>query len=276
VSTLLVRPPGSSDAEAVAVLLARVAQGPSEDAAELRRDWASLSASDGWLIEEDERVVGFAAVRQRSAELLDGDVATEPEHLAELVALAEARAQEIGARTLRLVPRDAGDGLEPLGFRLARRFLRLAGRVPARELEGQAVLEAVRPTAPALHSLEQRGFADAWGFIPESYGAWHGRTSHHVAGPAFVARIAGEAVGVVRCSTRYGRGWVNALAVTPEWRRRGIGTQLLGAAVAALGAEGHAEVGLEVDAANTAALRLYEQVGLRQVDEQRFYDKALG
>ncbi len=61
-------------------------------------------------------------------------------------------------------------------------------------------------------------------------------------------------------------GWVGVLGVRSRWRRRGLGTALLGAAFRALHQRGLRRVGLGVDTENvTGALRIYESVGMRAI-----------
>ena len=71
---------------------------------------------------------------------------------------------------------------------------------------------------------------------------------------------------------RYGWGWVCSLVVVPAARGRGLGAQLLAAAAGELDAS---HIGLEVDELNAPARRLYDAAGLREVDRERFFEKAL-
>lgn len=62
------------------------------------------------------------------------------------------------------------------------------------------------------------------------------------------------------------------LSVDPRWRGRGIGALLIQAAVDAMVQRGAAEIVLETEADNAAALRLYERLGfLREKRLFRFY-----
>jgi aminoglycoside 6'-N-acetyltransferase len=63
------------------------------------------------------------------------------------------------------------------------------------------------------------------------------------------------------------------ISVAPEWRGRGVGTALLRAAEAWARARGVERMTLDVDAANDAALRLYERVGYRVWSHEM--DKAI-
>lgn len=71
-------------------------------------------------------------------------------------------------------------------------------------------------------------------------------------------------------------GWVNELGVRRQWRKRGIGYNLLKQAFAAFHADGRKRAGLGVDALNlTGALRLYERAGMRVQRQFNQYEKEL-
>ncbi len=61
------------------------------------------------------------------------------------------------------------------------------------------------------------------------------------------------------------------LAVAPEWRLRGVASNLLQPHLSALAANRASRVFLEVEAGNTAALALYEKFGFEQVGERKSY-----
>jgi ribosomal protein S18 acetylase RimI-like enzyme len=79
----------------------------------------------------------------------------------------------------------------------------------------------------------------------------------------YLARLDGEAVGVVRTHRSGTQGWITALGVVPERRRRGVGRRLLLEAATALRAAGAEEVLLEVATDNQQALTLYHASGFR-------------
>ncbi len=61
------------------------------------------------------------------------------------------------------------------------------------------------------------------------------------------------------------------IAVAPSRRRHGVGTRLLGYAVARANAAGAGAVVLEVRADNAAALSFYDEFGFREVGRRRGY-----
>ncbi len=77
----------------------------------------------------------------------------------------------------------------------------------------------------------------------------------------------GHVVGNV--SLRRALGWggffVGNVAVHPDWQERGIASVLIQAALEAISARGGRWVGLEVQADNQVARRLYERLGFRDV-----------
>src|SRR5438309_8419361 len=173
-STLAVRAPEQADAAALAALLAHVAPGPTETVAELEHDLRALPPSDAWILEEDGGLTGYAAVRTRGALIADADLVALPGREQALVELVERRARELGAPVLRIAPRAPGDLLATLGYRLERTFLRLGAALDALAApdERPVALEVVAPSDPALHELDQLGFAGSWGFVPETYPQW--------------------------------------------------------------------------------------------------------
>ena len=64
---------------------------------------------------------------------------------------------------------------------------------------------------------------------------------------------------------------INNLAVRPELRRRGLGTQLLDALVAEAAHLGATELTLEVRRSNEPALRLYERAGFERAGVRTNY-----
>ena len=57
------------------------------------------------------------------------------------------------------------------------------------------------------------------------------------------------------------RGWINYLAVSPQYRRRGIATQIMKTAENRLKAAGCPKINLQVRTTNTAVIKFYEGIG---------------
>ncbi len=113
--------------------------------------------------------------------------------------------------------------------------------------------------------------------LPENYPEWYFEEHLEKWGKAFyVAEDAGRGivVGYIMTRVEHGvgfivrgfirRGHIVSLAVLPEYRRRGIATKLLEAALRTLRDEyGAREVYLEVRVSNEPAINLYKKMGFR-------------
>jgi len=62
------------------------------------------------------------------------------------------------------------------------------------------------------------------------------------------------------------RGWINYLAVHPNYRRVGIGRQMMGAAEARLLAAGCPKINLQVRANNQGVIEFYKRIGFKNDD----------
>ncbi len=60
------------------------------------------------------------------------------------------------------------------------------------------------------------------------------------------------------------RGWINYLAVAPDSRRQGIGSEMLAAVEARLRALGCPKINLQVRGSNTAVMAFYRRLGFRE------------
>lgn len=70
--------------------------------------------------------------------------------------------------------------------------------------------------------------------------------------------------------TGTGEYYLDSIAVAPGSQGKGIGKQLIAAAMEKAKAEGHFHVGLLVDVNNPDALRLYERLGFEAVEQREF------
>lgn len=135
-------------------------------------------------------------------------------------------------------------------------------------------IELVPPDRPAIFDIRQRVFHEEQGIDPAAEFDGLDAAAAHLL--AYVATETGEvAVGTARIRTMVSEsdpnsgeladpdtdpklGKIERLAVLPDWRRRGIGTQLMETAIAYLQQQG---VELAIVHAQTYAIPLYEQVG---------------
>ena len=77
----------------------------------------------------------------------------------------------------------------------------------------------------------------------------------------FVAESDNQIIGTVMAGYDGHRGWLYSIAVTPENRRKGIGSHLVKYAVNALQEIGCVKVNLQVRATNTQVVAFYESLG---------------
>ncbi|MBI3979406.1 MAG: GNAT family N-acetyltransferase [Chloroflexi bacterium] len=84
--------------------------------------------------------------------------------------------------------------------------------------------------------------------------------------------VLGPALGdVAQAGTAEALGWIDVLGVVPAWRRRGIGRALLLYGLLSLWDRGVLAAGLEADADNAPALRLYHSLGFVEVSTSVHY-----
>ncbi len=122
--------------------------------------------------------------------------------------------------------------------------------------DGVAVRQAERADLLAVRRIEQASFPEPWPL--EAF-------EQHLGEPGFLVAQDGVVVGYVVAATvpNHGRplGHVKDLAVRPERRGEGIGSQLLERAVGALEGLGAWSVKLEVRESNERARELYYHHG---------------
>jgi len=128
-------------------------------------------------------------------------------------------------------------------------------------------LRAARPTdIEAMASLERQAFSDPW---PASAFRDLIRQSHARLTVALDAR--GELCGYCILLHVLDEGEIANIAVDPAWRRRGIASRLLDAALDDVIALGLTTVFLEVRVSNEPARRLYESRGFAPIGRRRAY-----
>jgi ribosomal protein S18 acetylase RimI-like enzyme len=62
------------------------------------------------------------------------------------------------------------------------------------------------------------------------------------------------------------RGWINYLAVAPEWQRSGYGRQMMAEAERLLRQAGCAKINLQVRASNVAVVQFYRRLNFKVDD----------
>ena len=247
---------------------------------------------DAVVAEEDGELAAYAAFIRNDYV----DVYVSPAHRdlglgAKLLDWAERRAVErAGAgAVLGQVVNSTNDGarrlLEDRGYRPVRTYWRMSMPLDERPPppawpEGVLVrtFDQERDTR-AVFALVQDAFADNERHTAESFEEWQAFMIDREAfepGLWFIAESKGEIVGCVLCPNYEDEGWVRQLAVSRDWRRRGLGTALLRQAMSEFSRRGRREIGLVVDSWNrTGAKDLYERAGMTVAREHVRYEKTL-
>lgn len=89
--------------------------------------------------------------------------------------------------------------------------------------------------------------------------------------------VVGVAYGACILSLEHGgwSGWLEELYILPEWRNRGVGSQLLTAVIAAATDRGWNALDLEVDATHQRVMSLYTRFDFKPVPRTRFVRRFL-
>ena len=117
----------------------------------------------------------------------------------------------------------------------------------------------------AIAELEKVCFSDPWSVnsveseLNNALSLW------------LVAMDGDKLVGYIGSQTVLGEGDMMNLAVSPDYRRMGVGEGLVNALVDALSAKGATRLALEVRASNAPAISLYEELGFVQVGRRPNY-----
>jgi mycothiol synthase len=256
--------------------------------------------SDLFIAERTGDAVGYVDV---TAELDIGRAVlsflVHPEHPGEVVAMkliksAITRAREMGARRVHVnVPGEMVSGrklLAKMGFRFIRRFLELR-----LDLSGAHALNMSR-AAPRcrrlkrgeedkLVQIQNRSFADTWGFNPNTLEEIVYRIGLPGCAPEdIILACDGENV-MGYCWTRIyagrdkvtrgDKGRIYMLGVDPDYRGKGVGKEVLLAGLSYLKSKGVGIVELTVDSKNKAACALYRSAGFQIETMSLWYGKAL-
>lgn len=119
---------------------------------------------------------------------------------------------------------------------------------------------------PEVHRIEEECFSQPWSekaFYEELENPY-GRT--------LVAVLENKAAGFINVRSIGGEIYINNIAVSGSFRRKGVGDGLLSALEKA--SEAYEFITLEVRQSNIPAIRLYEKHGFRQVGKRKnFYEK---
>jgi mycothiol synthase len=303
----IVRHPASRDSGAVAqvVVAGDIADFGEPDFTEddLIDDWSRprfALDSDAWVLTGPTgRVVGYAFVWEAEPDsVMEGDAFVLPEYSGRglgtmLLELLEGRAVELAAgRSLSLgiyashVNTSKRELLERRGFESHHTVLRfkidLANRPPdaVDPPEGVTLRRYTTDDAEAVRATMAEAFESHRRYTPRRLDEWLDLRMRH---PAFdpglwrVAECESQIVGAALVYDVGDTGYLSNVGIRRKWRGRGVAPALLADAFTALRERGQMRVMVSVDAdAAPAAIRLYEEAGMRVHERHDWFVKQVG
>ena len=158
-------------------------------------------------------------------------------------------------------------------------------RLPAVR-QGPTTIRMLRPgEEDLLTQIQNRCFADTWGFNPNTTEEITYRLNMHDRSPEDVVLTYMEEKPVGYCwiiinaeenaKREKNKGLIHMLGVDPDYRKQEIGKAILLNGLEDLKAKGVDIVELTVDSENLAACSLYESVGFEVYAKTQWYEKAV-
>jgi mycothiol synthase len=204
------------------------------------------------------------------------------------------RAKELGARVVQgSIPENnvvAKELVTRMGFRFARRFLELKLDFYNIQLSdtkgGNIVSRGLRSgEEDMLTEIQNRSFVGTWGFNPNTTEEIIYRVNLRGRSPedVIMAYEGGKLIGYCwttvsppgNTARAVNKGQIHMLGMDPDYRKKGIGKEILMKGLHHLKGKGIEIVELTVDSENQAALSLYESVGFEIFSATRWYEKVL-
>ena len=159
------------------------------------------------------------------------------------------------------------DQLEPEYMRKAEAQRKLEDKLKAEgKPAGLTLRYAVSADIPAMVDIENRSFAR-----PNSEDTFRREIEENPDMDYAIAEIDGKMAGFAGLWRVAGEGHINNVAVAPEYRGRGIGTEIIKKLIDDARKAGIREFTLEVRIANAAAIALYEKFGFRKEGVRKGY-----
>lgn len=222
-----------------------------------------------------------------------------PGHRGEVVVMglikrAIIRAKKLKARRVHVNVLEGSESMRKLlanmGFRSIRRFLELRldlsnGRVPNMDRISPRCRHLKRGEEGKLVHMQNRSFADTWGFNPNTLEEIIYRVNLPGCAPEDII-LASDGENVMGyCWTRIyagrdkvtadNKGRISMLGVDPCCRGKGVGREVLLAGLSYLKSNGVGIVELTVDSENKAACTLYRSAGFRIETTSLWYERTL-
>lgn len=243
--------------------------------------------------ERDGELVGYLDVHAQDSGRFPADIRTlDRDVAAVLLAEAEKLSREQGATAVRAFTQGDepvlrrvldGAGWKPIRYSFQMR-IDLDDELPEpRWPDGLALRNLRQGEEERVYEAHMDAFADHWEHHRYSFEDWRAfHVTEHSFDPSLWWLVDdGDELAAISLNAWHFSGdpqfgWIGVLGVRPQWRRRGVATALLRHSFRDFRNRGATRVGLGVDGENTTgAVRLYEQVGMRQVRRNDTYEKTL-
>ena len=303
-SNIIFTRPTTSDADAVLDLMVAVDIAeygePDSELEDLQQEWEEIDLpQDAWLaLDPQDRVIGYGKVAAGDADFrMDFYVhprSTIDDLRTKIILRCEKRVQELqinaglqSSGELHSIASQTNSediaALEKHGYKISKYYLRMQhtmeqqpdkptwpGEVRLRTIipgeDDQRVFEFVN--CNITHAGRTPGDFERWQ-------SWMMREDHFIPQLWFLLFNDDELIGAALCYDYEEYGWVRQLAVSPNWRRRGLGAALLQHCFYCFFLRGHQRVALGVEAENLDALKFYERVGMHRVRQFNEYVKQI-
>jgi mycothiol synthase len=255
---------------------------------------------DLFVAEFNGKLVGYLGVSlepeiQRA--LLDGLV--HPLHrrkgiATELFSNASQRVKESGIKSAQVSVLETNASakglLDHLGFRFIRYFLKMqlelnSGRLPTAKQNANESRKLEPGEENLLTEIQNRCFADTWGFNPNTEEEiayrlrMHGRSPDDVILTYLKDKPVGYCWTIINAEEntlrKKSKGLIHMLGVDPDHRKQEIGKAILLSGLEDLKAKGIDVVELTVDSENPAACALYESMGFSVYARTEWYEKKI-
>ncbi len=200
---------------------------------------------------------------------------------------AESKVAQVSVPEINLPARNLASRL---GFQFIRHFYELkldlsTIRLPDLEPSEYIIRSLGRDEADKLTHIQNRAFADSWGFNPNTPEEIAYRINLSTCSPENIMMAYLKNYPIGYCWTRIMiednaaagsmKGEIHMLGVDPDFRKKGIGRNILLAGLADLKSKGVIIVELTADGEESVALGLYESVGFEVCSRTEWYEKKL-
>ena len=255
-------------------------------------------SSNCLMFEEGGKIEGFCLVLPETPigravlELTIGPRRAGSQIERDVIRSAVGRARELGTRYVHLClgnPSPQAGLLKEEGFSLVRTYWEMVWRqdeLPQLAVPDGFALRSFKPgEAKVLTEVQNAAFAGSWGFCPNTVEQIEYRSSmintptkgilllcHGEKAAGYCWTCIAPAEGNIKGNIR---GVIGMIGVVPDYRGRGVSKTILLAGMGCLKTLGVTDIGLQVDGANTPAIRLYTSVGFEKAGERHWFELDL-